>query len=258
MIRNLNRKNSQHFDERAEQAKPTYLIMHYTGTKTAAYADDIFMGVDTTSNPSGRVSAHYMIDMDGSTTQYVDDDLRAWHAGVGYWRGITDMNSHSIGIEIVNPGHDHGYRDFPEEQIKSVISLARQIITTYFIPAENIIAHSDIAPARKIDPGEKFPWKHLAENGVGLWPAPTKEDMEAGKKLIKDKDSMLRHLIQIGYDPAQKPKTLFAAFQRHYHPERINRWGRAKAPNAETAARLIALKRQIKSFPETVSLSHEA
>lgn len=248
MIKELIRKNCTHYDEREPGTKVEFLIIHYTGTKSAQDADDIFMGVDTETNPAGRVSSHYMIDEKGCVTQYVDENLRAWHAGKSYWRGIHNLNSHSIGIELANPGHEFGYTKFPDEQIDALISLSRQIMTSYFIPAHKILGHSDIAPDRKIDPGEFFPWEYLASKSVGLWPDVTDEDIVKGKTLIKNDEQLHRHLTELGYNPLFDTKTLIRAFQRHYQPEAFKKNGKLRKANKMTAAKLIAISRKVNTI----------
>lgn len=155
---------SPNFDTRGGVAIDM-LVLHYTGMKSGQEA------LDRMCDPAAKVSAHYMIEEDGRVFKLVQESDRAWHAGVSHWRGHTNINARSIGIEIVNPGHEFGYRDFPMTQIKAVSALSQVLITNYGIPQRNVVAHSDIAPERKEDPGELFPWKWLAEEGVGLFPA---------------------------------------------------------------------------------------
>ena len=180
------------------------LVLHYTGMKTAREA------IDRLRDPEAKVSSHYVIDENGEIYSLVDEDKRAWHAGVSSWKGKTDINSRSVGIEIVNPGHEFGYRPFPEKQILSVIHLSKEIIKRNFILSENIVGHSDIAPNRKTDPGELFPWKKLAENGIGLWT----DDFSAPEKSVREM------LETIGYDTTDEQAAL-TAFQRRFYPEAI-------------------------------------
>ena len=147
--------------------RPTMLVLHYTGMQNAQKA------VRWLSLAESRVSCHYVIDEAGRITQMVPERLRAWHAGVSCWHGETDLNSASIGIEIHNPGHEDGYTDFPAAQIAAVIALSRDIVVRNRIAVPRVLAHSDIAPLRKIDPGEKFPWNELAAAGVGAWVPPS-------------------------------------------------------------------------------------
>ena len=196
------RLSSPNFDER--KAPIDMLVLHYTGMKTAQEA------LDRLRDPDAKVSAHYLIDEDGEVYSLVDESKRAWHAGVSSWKEKTDINSRSIGIEIVNPGHEFGYRSFPDKQIQSTIVLSKEIIKHNSILNKNIVGHSDIAPNRKTDPGELFPWKKLAENGIGLWT----DDFAAPEKSVKEM------LSGIGYDTTNEQAAL-TAFQRRFYPEAI-------------------------------------
>lgn len=218
---------SPNFDDR-KGGGITHLILHYTGMKTAQEA------LDRLTDPSSKVSAHYTVDETGTVYRHVSEDKRAWHAGVSFWRGEADLNSRSIGIEIVNPGHEFGYRSFPDMQVGAVIALCADILTRHpSILAEHVLAHSDIAPMRKDDPGELFPWRTLAVAGVGLWPDPSDED--AVKAAAIDMDTAL---LDLGYDPAATPEKRLLAFQRHYVPESFS--GGMMAPNL-MRTRLYAL-----------------
>lgn len=228
----------EHFGERRGGVKPTFLILHYTETKTAGEAADLLAG--RVPHPSGDpVSAHYMVDENGTVTQFVDEGKRAHHAGKSYWDGIDDINSHSIGIEIVNPGHKYGYRAFPPTQVKTVEALCRDILSRHDIPAHHVLAHSDVAPGRKIDPGELFPWRDLAAAGIGLWPAPLKEDFEKAA----DDATVRAALTACGYDPRAALKDVVSAFQRHFHPEAFGTPDLAGQATPETLARIYALLR---------------
>ena len=196
------RLSSPNFDER--KAPIDMLVLHYTGMKTAQEA------LDRLRDPDAKVSAHYLIDEDGEVYSLVDESKRAWHAGVSSWKEKTDINSRSIGIEIVNPGHEFGYRSFPDKQIQSTIVLSKEIIKHNSILNKNIVGHSDIAPNRKTDPGELFPWKKLAENGIGLWT----DDFAAPEKSVKE---MLSGIV---YDTTNEQAAL-TAFQRRFYPEAI-------------------------------------
>jgi N-acetylmuramoyl-L-alanine amidase len=176
------------------------LILHYTGMKTAAEA------LARLCDPAAEVSAHYMIDEDGTIYALVPEHRRAWHAGISYWRGRENLNDVSIGIEIVNPGHQWGYRPFPERQIDALAELCRAILSRHPIPPENVVGHSDVAPDRKQDPGELFPWRHLAAQGIGVWPASEAVSGEGADAA----------LTRIGYDPALPLALRLAAFQRHW------------------------------------------
>ena len=157
---------SANFEPRRRGAQPSILLLHYTGVASAAKA------IDWLSRSESKVSAHYVIDDAGRITQLVAEAMRAWHAGLAAWAGETDINSASIGIEIHNPGHELGYPDFPEPQLAAVEALCRDIIARHAIRPERVLAHSDVAPTRKKDPGEKFPWARLARAGIGHWVTP--------------------------------------------------------------------------------------
>lgn len=159
---------SPNFDDRTLPI--SLLVLHYTGMETDPAA------LARMQDPDAKVSAHYMVEEDGTIFRLVDEDRRAWHAGVSSWRGETDINSNSIGIEIVNGGHDYGLPDFPDVQIMAVIALSKDIMKRNKIIPANVVGHSDIAPERKNDPGEKFPWAGLAAAGVGLFPQTVSED----------------------------------------------------------------------------------
>lgn len=156
-------------DERPEGVTPDLLVLHYTGMRTAAEA------LERLCDPNAKVSAHYTIDEDGTIYAHVPEARRAWHAGVSFWAGVSNVNACSIGIELVNPGHEFGYRSFPDAQIEALIDLVADIRRRQPIAAHRIVGHSDVAPARKRDPGELFPWEQLADFGIGLWPGtPTR------------------------------------------------------------------------------------
>lgn len=175
------------------------LIMHYTGMKTGAEA------LQRMCDPIAEVSAHYMVEEDGTIYQLVDEGCRAWHAGVAFWRGNRDINARSIGIEIVNPGHEWGYSAFPGGQMDAVLWLSQQILMRHQIPARNVVGHSDVAPTRKQDPGELFPWQWFAQHGVGLWPG------EATQPGIR--------LCDVGYEDESADAVL--AFQRHFMADHL-------------------------------------
>ncbi|MBU0800494.1 MAG: N-acetylmuramoyl-L-alanine amidase [Alphaproteobacteria bacterium] len=238
---------SPNFNDRDKNARPSLLILHYTGTRDAAHAEGFFMNAYPGKPP---VSTHYMVDEDGTITKYVEEDKRAWHAGKSWWRGAEDINSHSIGIEIVNPGHEHGYRAFPAAQMKAVSDLARDIMARHNIPAENVLAHSDVAPLRKQDPGELFNWEILAGQGVGVWPRPLAEDFKNAAALAADPHRLKEALVAYGYDPRLDLPVLVTAFQRHYEPEAFNDTGAAGVPTEQTAARLSALLRIKNTAPQ--------
>lgn len=183
------------------------LVIHYTGMTDAAAA------LARLRDPRAEVSAHYLIDEDGTVHALVAEAHRAWHAGVSSWRGQSDINSRSIGIELVNPGHEFGYRDFPPAQMVALAGLATDILTRHAIPARNVVGHSDIAPARKLDPGERFDWGWLAAHGVGRWPEGP------GPARVDDVPELL---VRWGYDAEIAPDVALSAFQRHFRPRRID------------------------------------
>ena len=198
---------SPNFQPRPDGMPVDMLVLHYTGMPSADAA------LRRMCDPAAEVSAHYMIDEQGFVTQLVAEEHRAWHAGKSFWRGHTDINGRSIGIEIVNPGHEHGYGAFPEAQIASLIRLSRDILARWPIAARNVVGHSDVAPARKQDPGELFPWRRLAGEGIGLWPAPVAEggDVAAG---LRD--------YGYGWEVDAELPLVVTAFQRHFRPQRCD------------------------------------
>jgi len=220
------------------------LLLHYTGMQTADEA------LARLSDREARVSCHYFVDEDGRVTQMVAEAQRAWHGGAGSWKGAADINSRSIGIEIVNPGHEFGYRDFPDAQIDAVIALCRDIIKRRHIARERVLAHSDVAPTRKKDPGEKFPWGKLAAAGIGLWvdPAPIAEGrtLSANDRGAPVED-LQKQLIKFGYglevsrlyDDATR--SVVTAFQRHFRPERVD--GLADPSTMDTLRHLLRAMR---------------
>lgn len=219
---------SPNFDDRAG-ASPQYIILHYTGMETAQGA------LDRLCAPNSKVSAHYTIDEDGTIYRHVDEEKRAWHAGFSYWRGQNDLNRLSIGIELVNPGHDWGYRPFTGPQLKTLTELCQGICARHAIESDAILAHADIAPTRKMDPGELFPWRELALHGVGVWPDPSDEDAVKAAGLHVE-----RALLDYGYDPRVKFKDNLLAFQRHFVPEAFIQ-GFAGEAESFTRQRLYAL-----------------
>lgn len=229
---------STHFDARA--CAVDCLILHYTGTVDAATAADYYLG--RAIDGAGRIAPHYMIDYDGTVVQFVDEGKRAWHAGKSFWAGRDDLNSRSVGIELVNPGHAGGYVPFTAAQMESLSDLCHGILSRHAIPAKNVLAHSDIAPGRKDDPGELMDWFFLAARGIGLWPQPQTEDYKKADTLIADQAVFTRALHDYGYDPSAPLTNLLRSFQRHYHPECFTA-ANAGAPNAESAARLCWLLR---------------
>ncbi|RJT25085.1 N-acetylmuramoyl-L-alanine amidase [Chakrabartia godavariana] len=199
---------SPNFDERALPV--SMVVLHYTGMLDGASA------IARLADAEAKVSAHYVVAEDGQVVRMVDEDKRAWHAGRSWWRGISDVNSASIGIEIVNPGHEFGYRPFPEAQIDSVIQLLGGIVDRHRITRGNVVGHSDVAPARKEDPGELFPWYRLARLRLAL-PRPTKNLMDPH---WSDAGFLLA-LERFGYDVTDGVAAV-RAFQRRFRPEMID------------------------------------
>ena len=199
---------SPNFDERTQPV--SMIVLHYTGMPDAAGA------LDRLTSPDSQVSAHYLVDEDGSIFTLVDESKRAWHAGKARWRGVSDVNSASIGIEIVNPGHEWGYVPFPDPQVASVVRLVHLIKDRYAITRGNVIGHSDIAPTRKQDPGELFPWEELARRRLAL-PRPTKKLTDP---LWTDAGFLLA-LERFGYDVTDGFAAT-VAFQRRFRPELID------------------------------------
>lgn len=227
---------SSNYNERDPAISLQYIVLHYTGMKTAREA------LDRLCDPTSEVSAHYVIDEDGSVTNLVEDKYRAWHAGKSFWRGITDINSASLGIELVNPGHQFGYRPFPDPQIDALKKLLTALIKKYSLnPATTLLGHAEVAPDRKEDPGEFFPWRLLAEEGLGLWPSPQTNDYQHAE------DGEVQNMLcSLGFScPAtdtydRSMRAVLLAFQRRYEPENLT-----GTPERETIARLRSLLRMI-------------
>jgi N-acetylmuramoyl-L-alanine amidase len=229
---------SPNFNERA--GPPDILLLHYTGMESGEAA------IARLRDPEAKVSSHYVVEEDGRIFTLVAEERRAWHAGVSFWKGERDINGRSIGIEIVNPGHEFGYRPFPDAQIAAVIALATDIRTRWMIADGDIIGHSDVAPNRKIDPGELFPWKTLAQAGHGLWVEP---DPAPGAPLAEGAEgagvfAFQAGLTRLGYECPPSGQfdadttTVVTAFQRHWRPHQVD-----GIADGETRARLIALLR---------------
>jgi N-acetylmuramoyl-L-alanine amidase len=229
---------SPNFDART--APPQILVLHYTGMKTGPEA------LDRLRDPVAKVSSHYMVEEDGRIFRLVPEERRAWHAGVSYWKGERNINGVSIGVEIVNPGHEWGYRAFPDTQIAAVIALVGDIRGRWMIGDDRIVGHSDVAPDRKDDPGELFPWKRIAEAGHGLWveapPAPGLPLAEGTEGV--EVFALQAGLTRLGYDlpPSGKfdaaTKAVVTAFQRHWRQDRVD-----GVADGATRAQLIALLR---------------
>lgn len=230
---------SPNVDERIG-GPPDIILLHYTGMETAEAA------LERLRDPVARVSSHYFVHENGNIVQMVPEAKRAWHAGVSSWGGVTDINSRSIGIEIVNPGHDFGYPDFPIRQIAAVIALCRGILARRAIPRDRVLAHSDVAPARKQDPGEKFPWKLLAESGVGLWvePLPITDWLslvpgDTGATVLELQASLVEfgYGLQVTGDYDEATRIVVTAFQRHFRPAQVD--GMADTSTRETLSKLL-------------------
>ncbi len=216
---------SPNIGERVDNIKPGLLILHYTGMSDAQKA------CDWLCDEKSGVSCHYLIDKAGHIVQMVDEAARAWHAGVSSWHGETDINSHSIGIEIHNAGHTGGYPDFPQAQMEAVAILSLDIVERHKIKPFNVLAHSDVAPGRKVDPGEKFDWAYLASKGVGHWIAA---ELLSGGSFLQLGDegdpvfalqAMLR-LYGYGLEATaqfdHRTKIVVEAFQRHFRQARVD------------------------------------
>jgi N-acetylmuramoyl-L-alanine amidase len=224
---------SPNHNPRPAPGRVDMLVLHYTGMKTAAEA------IDRLCDPAAKVSSHYVVEEDGTVWQLVQETERAWHAGESSWQGTRDVNGASIGIEIVNPGHDWGYRPFPEAQMAALEALARGILARHPIPADRVVGHSDVAPRRKQDPGELFDWRRLARAGIGLWP----EAVPAAAVTMVEVPGLLR---EIGYDapnvdPADAAmRPVLTAFQRRFRQSLCD-----GALDEETAARVVAMARAV-------------
>lgn len=210
------------------------LVLHYTGMRDAAAA------VGRLCSPEAEVSAHYVVDEDGTVRRLVAEARRAWHAGAACWGDCRDVNSVSIGIELVNPGHEFGYRPFPEPQMAALEELCRGILARHPIPPERVLGHSDVAPGRKRDPGELFDWPRLARAGIGVWPQPGPHDAAWSGNAA----ALQAALAAIGYGVPRSgvldagTRDVIAAFQRHFRPARCD--GDA---DGETVALIMALAR---------------
>jgi N-acetylmuramoyl-L-alanine amidase len=199
---------SPNFDERTTPV--SILVLHYTGMKDGAAA------IERLRDPASKVSCHYLVAEDGKVLRMVPEDKRAWHAGQSYWRGMMNLNTDSIGIEIVNPGHEFGYRPFTEQQMDALIPLVAGIVKRHNIPRANVVGHSDIAPTRRQDPGELFEWNRLAKVGLAL-PRPTRNLMDPHWT----DGGFLLALERFGYD-VREPKAAVTAFQRRFRPEHVD------------------------------------
>ncbi len=241
---------SPNHSERNGSQRPDMILLHYTGMPDAG------MALERLCSAGSEVSAHYLVLEDGRVTQMVPENRRAWHAGAASWAGETDINSCSIGIEIVNPGHDYGYPDFPTRQIAAVTTLCRGIQTRNTISPTRVLAHSDVAPSRKLDPGEKFPWHTLWDSGVGHWVKPAGISEEGAVLALGDRGEAVREmqdaLAKYGYGITvsgtfdSKTYDVVKAFQRHFRPERID--GISDHSTRVTLRELIAQQGRIRTI----------
>lgn len=216
--------SSPNFDDRKDVAVDM-LVLHYTDMLTTKDA------VAQLCDPAAKVSSHYVVGEDGEIYQLVEEEKRAWHAGESFWRGHSNINSRSIGIEISNPGHSNGYRPFPEAQMQSVILLCQGILARHVIPARNVVGHSDVAFLRKKDPGELFDWPRLARAAIGIFPFGAKPMMgselrrsDNGKKVMRLQTSLSNwgYGLRLDGNYGAKTEACVIAFQRHYRPGNVD------------------------------------
>lgn len=208
---------SPNFDARPGERKPDMLVLHYTGMESVEEA------LARLVDPAARVSSHYLIDEDGTLYRLVDEEKRAWHAGVAHWAGEDDINGCSIGIELQNPGHEFGYREFPDAQMAALATLAQDIVRRWSIPVGRVLGHSDVAPGRKEDPGELFDWGLLAAQGIGLWldseaafaELPPLDDPDS-VKAIQKKFHEFGYGVPVSGDYCVETRAVVTAFQRHW------------------------------------------
>jgi N-acetylmuramoyl-L-alanine amidase len=224
-------------------AVPSMLLLHYTGMPDASGA------LARLVDPVAEVSCHYFVFEDGRVYQLVPEARRAWHAGRSAWDRVSDVNSHSIGVEIVNPGHEWGYRDFTPAQMESVSALAADIVRRWRIEPWRVLAHSDVAPDRKEDPGERFDWKRLAQRGAGLWtlPAPVRGgrflsmgDRGQPVEALQAMFSLFGYGLAIDGIYGYATEAVVRAFQRHFRQDRVD--GVADGSTIETLRDVVALK----------------
>jgi len=223
-------------DPRQPDQPVDILLLHYTDMVSAEAA------LERLTDAAARVSAHYCIDEDGTIYRLVPEQRRAWHAGVSYWAGARDINDRSIGIELVNPGHSCGYRSFPDAQMQALEALAKGILARHPVPAHRVLGHSDVAPARKIDPGELFDWHRLAQAGIGVWPQPVGFPDPGAADTPSAVAGLQSQLARFGYGIAvtgvfdQTTHQALSAFQRHFR-----QWRFDGEPDGETRRLLTAL-----------------
>ena len=218
---NLTKNYSINFNEAKRSKKSIkFIIIHFTGMKNES------MAIRKLCDPSSKVSAHYFIKNSGRLLQLVPDLYEAWHAGKSSWKNLKSLNKYSIGVEINNPGHDYGYKNFKNNQIKTIKKLLKYLITKYHINLENILGHSDIAPNRKKDPGEKFPWRELSKNKLCIWHKLNEKkliNLRNQKITLKEEDHFIKNLHKIGYSRNKKNRHFtIKAFQRRFRQNLVN------------------------------------
>ncbi len=230
---------SPSFDARPGGRAPDMLLLHYTGMESTEAA------LARLTDPAEKVSAHYLIDEDGALYQLVDEEQRAWHAGVAHWAGEEDINGCSIGIELQNPGHEFGYGEFPEAQMTALVALAQDIVRRWSIPAHRMLGHSDVAPGRKQDPGELFDWRKLASMGIGLWPenemAPRDDLQPADREAVRAVQQNFRDFgygVPVSGDYCAETRAVVTAFQRHWQQDVVT--GEADGGTLATLDALLA------------------
>ncbi|MGQ3076491.1 MULTISPECIES: N-acetylmuramoyl-L-alanine amidase [Rhizobium/Agrobacterium group] len=231
---------SPNHGERVGVERPDILLLHYTGMPSAEGAQAWLCA------PESQVSSHYLVHEDGRVVQMVPEERRAWHAGKSIWGGETDINSRSIGIEIANAGHPGGLPDFPEKQLESVIELCLECVSRHGIAPERVLAHSDVAPIRKVDPGENFPWNRLHTAGVGHWVEPSvigggrffqRGDRGQPVEALQSMLSLYGYGIEISGEFCAQTEGVVAAFQRHFRQAKVD--GVADSSTIETLHRLL-------------------
>jgi N-acetylmuramoyl-L-alanine amidase len=225
----IRERGSPNRNPRPEGGRIDMLVLHYTGMKSAAEA------IDRLCDPAAKVSAHYVLEEDGTVWRLVEEGRRAWHAGESFWQGMRDINTASIGIELVNPGHEWGYRAFPEAQMAALEALSRELLRRHPIPPDRVVGHSDVAPLRKQDPGELFDWPRLARAGIGLWPtepAPPPVDVADAQALL----GAIGYRVPSSGALDDETRQVLTAFQRRFRPGRID-----GGLDDETGARLAAV-----------------
>lgn len=225
VVKNIEYYKSPNYNDRVDEQSPDLLVLHYTGMSSISGT------IERLCDPVFEVSCHYLIAGNGKIIQMVDEKYRAWHAGVSSWQGRDDINSCSIGIEIANVGHENGYPDFPDVQMSAVEELCLDIFKRHEIPAERVLAHSDIAPGRKIDPGEKFDWQRLHRAGIGMWVEPEpldgEEYLQEGGDIthvmnLQNALSLYGYQVEATGSLDAQTKIVLEAFQRHFRPERVD------------------------------------